>query len=615
MNRQHVIAYFSMEIGLETGIPTYAGGLGVLAGDTIRSAADLRVPMIAVTLLHRKGYFYQRLDPTGRQTEEPAEWVVEDFLEEMPQRAAVQIEGRTVAIRCWKHVVAGIGGGEVPVYLLDTDLPENADGDRTLTHFLYGGDPNYRLCQEVVLGIGGVRMLRALGCEDIERFHMNEGHASLLTLELLDEEARRAGRGTVTCTDIEAVREKCIFTTHTPVPAGHDQYPMDLVYRVLGQRRDFLDMHDALCVELVSRVLRRTEHFQDFEQGIQSGTTLNLTLLALNLSRYINGVAKRHGEVSRLLFAGYAIEAITNGVHAATWTSRPFQDLYDRHIPGWRLDNFSLRSALGIPREEVWEAHRQQKRLLIQHVNRQTNAGMDKDHLTLGFARRATAYKRPDLLFADIERLRGIAAKAGPLQVVYAGKAHPQDRAGKELIQRIFQARDALRPDVRVAYLENYDMELARDLTSGVDVWLNTPEPPLEASGTSGMKAALNGVPSLSILDGWWIEGHIEGITGWSIGEAGRGAEDRGDRTKDAACLYEKLEKPDRSDVLSGPGPVPGRDGPCDRAERFLLQHPQDGPAVCLERLFPLRLIRDSGVLTRSSCTTSGGGARLCWGR
>lgn len=542
MQRPHIIAYFSMEIGLESGIPTYAGGLGVLAGDTIRSAADLNVPLIAVTLLHRKGYFYQKLDPAGWQTEEPAEWVVEDFLEEMPQRAAVEIEGRTVTIRCWKYVVVGLSGGKVPVYLLDTDLPENTDWDRTLTHFLYGGDSHYRLCQEVVLGIGGVRMLRALNLQNIERFHMNEGHASLLTLELLDEEARGAGRTTVTCTDIEAVREKCIFTTHTPVPAGHDQFPIELAYRVLGQRRDFLDMHDALCVELVSRILRRTDHFQDFEQVSQSGTTLNLTFLALNLSRYINGVAKRHGEVARLLFAGYAIEAITNGVHATTWTSRPFQDLYDRHIPGWRQDNFSLRSALSIPKAEVWEAHQQQKGRLIQHVNRQTNAGMDKDHLTLGFARRATAYKRPDLLFTDIERLRSIATKAGPLQVVFSGKAHPQDHAGKELIQRIVQTRTTLKPNVRIAYLENYDMELARDLVSGVDVWLNTPEPPMEASGTSGMKAALNGVPSLSILDGWWIEGHIEGITGWSIGEAAPGSQERGDKTRDGACLYEKLE-------------------------------------------------------------------------
>jgi starch phosphorylase len=542
MSANHTIAYFSMEIGLEASIPTYAGGLGVLAGDTLRSAADLNVPMVGVSLLHRKGYCYQRLDATGWQTEDPVAWVVGDFLEEISQRATVTIEGRAVAIRCWKHVITGTGGGQVPVYLLDTDLPNNSDWDRTLTDHLYGGDPRYRLCQEVVLGIGGVRILRALGYTDIERFHMNEGHAGLLTLELLDEEARKAGRTSVTCADIEAVRGRCIFTTHTPVPAGHDQFPIDMVGRVLGPRLDFLDMHDALCMELVSRILHHPAHFHDFAEVTQSRTTLNMTFLALNLSGYVNGVAKRHAEVSRLLFAGYAINAITNGVHAVTWTSQPFRDLFDRHIPGWRQDNFSLRSALSIPRDEVWQAHMQAKQRLIHYANRQTNAGLDKDDLTIGFARRVTPYKRADLLFSDMERLRGIAARAGTLQVIYAGKAHPQDQAGKEMIQRIFRARDALRPDVRIAYVENYDMELARDLTSGVDVWLNTPEPPLEASGTSGMKAALNGVPSLSVLDGWWIEGHIEGKTGWSIGGDGRGAGSRADRDRDAGSLYAKLE-------------------------------------------------------------------------
>ena len=543
MGRPRSIAYFSMEVGLEAGIPTYAGGLGILAGDTIRSAADLDVPIVAVTLLHREGYFYQRLDGSGWQSEEPCEWVVEDFLEEMPGRAAVRIEGRLVAIRCWRRVVKGVGGGEVPVYFLDTDLPENDETDRRLSYALYCGAPEVRLGQEVVLGIGGVRMLRVLGYSGIERYHMNEGHASLLTLELLDEEARRAGRDTVSSADIEAVQEQCVFTTHTPVPAGHDQFPIELVGRILGGREDFLDMHDTLCIELVGRVLQRPEHFRDFEEVIRSGTTLNLTFLALNLSRYINGVAKRHAEVSRHLFAGYAIDAITNGVHAATWASRPFRGLYDRHIPGWRQDNFSLRSALSIPRDEIWAAHREAKDALIQLVNRETNAGMDRDYLTIGFARRATSYKRFDLLFSDLDRLRRIATSAGPLQVVYAGKAHPQDEEGKRLIQRIYQARHALKEEVRVAYLQNYDIELAKALTSGVDLWLNNPRPPLEASGTSGMKAALNGVPSLSILDGWWIEGCIEGVTGWSIGDGGPIGRERGDDAADASALYDALER------------------------------------------------------------------------
>lgn len=514
------VAYFSMEIGLHPAMPTYSGGLGILAGDIIRSAADLSIPMVAVTLIHRKGYFYQRLDASGWQREEPMEWAVDDFLEEMPERTSVTIEGRSIQIRAWKYEATGVDGYKAPVYFLDTDLPENSEWDRTLTHFLYGGDQRYRLCQEAILGIGGVRMLRAIDNQSIERFHMNEGHASLLTLELLDEEVRKAGRKSISHEDIEAVRKKCIFTTHTPVPAGHDQFPLDLVSRVLG-RREIYDMKDVFCCE-----------------GL-----LNMTYLALNLSHYVNGVAKKHGEVLRLMFAGYVIDAITNGVHAATWVATPFQELYDRYIPGWRQDNFSLRSALNITKQEVWKAHTESKKRLIQYVNRQTNVGMDMDFLTVGFARRATAYKRGDLLFRDIERLKSISLKAGNLQLIFAGKAHPHDQGGKELIRRIFQAKESLKNEIKIAYLENYDIELGKMMTSGVDLWLNTPQPPLEASGTSGMKAALNGVPSLSILDGWWIEGHIEGVTGWSIGENGRGTGQGHDPQKDAISLYNKLEQ------------------------------------------------------------------------
>jgi len=520
MNGQR-IAYFSMEIGFEARMPTYSGGLGVLAGDTIRAAADLRVPLVAVTLLYRKGYFRQRLETDGWQREEPVEWVPEDFLAEMPQRISVTIEGQTTQLRSWKYKVKGASGFIVPVYFLDADLPENSDWARTLTHCLYGGDAHYRLCQELILGIGGVRMLRGLGYDNIGRFHMNEGHASLLTLELLDEEAKKAGREAITADDVKLVREMCVFTTHTPVPAGHDQFPRDLACRVVGPRDDFFSLKEVSA----------------------DGTVLNMTYLALNLSRYINGVAKKHAEVSRLMFAGYAIDAITNGIHPATWVSEPFQELFDRFIPGWREDSFSLRYALVIPKQEFWQAHVRAKRQLIDHVNSETGIGMDPEVMTIGFARRASTYKRGDLLFQDLGRLRRIASEKGGLQVVYAGKAHPRDQGGKELIKRIFQARESLKQEIRIAYIEDYDMELGKRVTSGVDLWLNTPEPPQEASGTSGMKAAVNGVPSLSVLDGWWIEGHIEGLTGWSIGENGAREGGAGDRSKDAVSLYDKLEK------------------------------------------------------------------------
>jgi glycogen phosphorylase len=520
-NEQRSVAYFSMEIGIDEKVCTYSGGLGILAGDTIRSAADLKVPMVAVTLLYRKGYFRQKLLADGWQQEEPAVWTIEDSLEELPPRTTVLVEGRTLHLRSWKYDVKGTGDFTVPVYFLDADLPENSEWDRTLTHSLYGGDDHYRLCQEVILGIGGVRMLRALGHENIRSFHLNEGHAAILTLGLLDESAKRAGRGSVTQEDVEAVRGQCVFTTHTPVPAGHDKFPIDLARRVIGERDDFFGLEGVLY----------------------EGNTLNMTYLALNLSRYVNGVAKKHGEVSRLMFAGYSIEAITNGVHAATWVSEPFQRLFDRYIPIWRQDNFSLRYALSIPKQEVWDAHMEAKKRLIGFVNRETDAEMDEHVLTIGFARRATTYKRADLLFQDLERLKRISAEIGKIQVIYAGKAHPRDQEGKNLIKRIFRAKHALGNDIKIAYLENYNMTLGAAMTAGVDLWLNTPEPPMEASGTSGMKAALNGVPHLSVLDGWWIEGHIEGLTGWSIGNEVVGKGEHRDHSLDAPSLYEKLEK------------------------------------------------------------------------
>lgn len=520
MNNERTVAYFSMEIAVRPGMPTYSGGLGVLAGDTIRAAADLRVPMVAVTLLHRKGYFHQKLDASGWQTEEPVEWAPDDFLEPKSARTTVQIEGRTVHLRAWVDEVIGVTGYMVPVYFIDADLPENSPEDRRLTDCLYGGDARYRLCQEVLLGIGGVRLLRVLGYREIRRFHMNEGHASFLTLELLRERLGGDGGGRIPPQVIDDVRSQCVFTTHTPVPAGHDQFPMDLVRRVLGEE-PLLAHPELFCCD----------------------DKLNMTYLALNLSHYVNGVAKKHGEVSQHMFANYQIDSITNGVHAATWTSEPVQRLFDRYIPGWKSDVFSLRYALGIPPVELWAAHVENKRALVEFINREVNAGFDIDVFTLGFARRAAAYKRADLLLHAPDRLKAIAAAAGRLQVVYAGKAHPADQQGKELIQRICRAAPALKDAVRLVYLPNYDMTLAKLLTAGVDVWLNTPHPPLEASGTSGMKAALNGVPSLSILDGWWIEGWIEGVTGWSIGQPARSSDGTEDRSQDGPALYDKLER------------------------------------------------------------------------
>jgi starch phosphorylase len=529
MDGRKTIAYFSMEVGVDATVPTYSGGLGVLAGDTLRAAADLGVDMVGVTLLHRKGYLRQRLDASGWQTESAVDWPVAEFLREVPCRATVRLEGRAVVLRAWRRDVAGAGGGSVPVYFLDADLPENAAGDRALTDHLYGGDLRYRLSQEAVLGLGGVRMLRALGYApgDVDRYHMNEGHAALLGLELLREAAAAAGRDAVNWADVEAVRRACVFTTHTPVPAGHDQFPMDLVRAALGPQAFAADVDWRAIV-------------------CGDDGRFNMTLMALSLSHYVNGVAKRHAEVTRRMFARYAIDEITNGVHAATWVAPPVAALFDRHVPDWRRDNFGLRYALGIPPAELRDAHARAKAALLARVRQATGVTMAPDVLTLGFARRATAYKRADLIFQDPSRLRAIAQTAGPLQLVFAGKAHPADVEGKRMIQSIFAARDALAGHVRVAYLPDYDMELAGVMTAGADVWVNTPRPPLEASGTSGMKAALNGVPSLSVMDGWWAEGCIEGLTGWSIGADGfAAAANPGDveRADDAGQLYDKLER------------------------------------------------------------------------
>jgi glycogen phosphorylase len=539
------VAYFSMEIALENAMPSYSGGLGVLAGDTVRAAADIRLPMVAVSLLYRKGYFQQRLADDGAQTEESVDWEVEKFLQEEAPRVTVGLENRQVELRAWSYVVKGVRGYGVPVYFLDADLPNNEVRDRELTGSLYGGDPYYRLSQELLLGIGGVRMLRALGHTELMKYHMNEGHAALLTMELLEEETARVGRTSIKGEDIERVRSKCVFTTHTPVPAGHDKFPVEFLTRLYPEQARLFDGKDPAQVDLIRSILQVEQNYPDFQEAAKHGASVNMTYLALSLSNFVNGVAKLHGEVSRRMFPNVPIEAITNGVHAATWASPAFQDLFDRYIPSWREDNYSLRGALGLPAEDVWSSHLLAKHDLLEEVRRKTGLKLDPEAFTIGFARRATGYKRADLILKDLDRLRQIAKNAGAFQIVFAGKAHPADAGGKEIIKRIFKAKKALKKNVSIVFLDDYNLDLGGKLTSGGDLWLNTPQYPLEASGTSGMKAALNGVPSLSILDGWWVEGHIEGVTGWSIGASHRRDPEPdtvADNVADAESLYSKLE-------------------------------------------------------------------------
>ena len=501
------IAYFSMEIGIDEHIPTYSGGLGVLAGDTIKSCADLNVPLVGITLLSEKGYFYQKLDKEGNQRELPINFSVSNFLKLLPTKAIIKIEGRDVILRAWLYQYKGINGYVIPVFFLDANVDENDPWDRNLTKYLYGGDNRYRLAQEIILGIGGVRMLNNLGYTTIDKYHMNEGHAALSTLELYKE-----------LNNVEKVREQCVFTTHTPIAAGHDQFDISVAKHMIG---------DLLSESILEEI--------KFENR------LNMTRLALYFSHYINGVAKKHKEVSQQMFPGYSIESITNGVHASTWVSKPFQQLYDKYISGWHSDPYMLRSAFSINKDEIWKTHLNAKKILIDFVNDRYNVGMNYNDFTVGFARRQTEYKRPDLLISSPERLMDIAKNVGPIQIIYSGKAHPNDETGKKSIKKIFETMKTFDASIKIAFIHNYNMTIGKIITAGVDLWLNTPRRPMEASGTSGMKAAHNGVPQFGTLDGWWIEGCIENITGWSIGPEIT-EDEKSDDEIDKNDLYNKLE-------------------------------------------------------------------------
>ena len=502
------IAYFSMEIGVKSDVPTYSGGLGVLAGDVIRSSADLRIPLIAVTLVSKKGYLIQKITPDGRQLEYPDEWEPSRFMKLLPTTVTLKIGGRNVKVGAWVYDQDSLTGGIVPVLFLTSDLEGNAPDDRGITDYLYGGDETYRLKQEIVLGIGGMKILEALNV-NVKKYHMNEGHSSLLTLELLRRDENNADR----------TRDLCVFTTHTPVQAAFDKFSYDLVSGML-----------------------ETEVSEDTLKEYAGPDCLNMTLLALNLSKYTNGVTEAHMEYSRKLFPGYHIQGITNGVHSYTWTCQYFRQLYDRYIRGWANEPDLLVRVDAVPNEELWEAHLKAKKELIDFVTQRTSLRMDVDALTIGFARRATEYKRATMIFSDLCKLQEVKRQR-KIQMIFAGKAHPRDEMGKRLIRDIYGYIERLKNEIEIVYLENYDMEMAGKLTSGTDVWLNTPLPPYEASGTSGMKAAHNGVINFSVLDGWWIEGCVEELTGWAIGPSPNEAVSEDDRRKrELEDLYNKLE-------------------------------------------------------------------------
>ncbi len=511
------IAYFSMEIALRSEIHTYAGGLGVLAGDTARSAADLELPMVFVSLVSRAGYVRQEINPEGRQVTRSNPWAPETFTDRLDAMVTVRIEGREVWIRPWLYRLASPLGHSVPVVLLDTDLDQNSPDDRHITDHLYGGDDAYRLKQEIVLGVGGARMLQALGF-NIYTYHLNEGHAALLTLHLLryfrqPTEDVESGESRY---DYAQVRERCMFTTHTPVEAALDKFPYPLVQRLLD---DYIEIAELT-------------RFAGEE-------SLNMTQLALRLSGRINGVSERHAETTRRIFPGYRVRAITNGVHAPTWTHASFARLYQAKFPHWAHEPEVLTRADQLSDDSIWNAHQEAKRDLLVQIKDGSAVILQPDVPLIGFARRITEYKRPDLLFGDLDRITAIVRKR-PFQVVFAGIAHPSDIQGQNLIEAINHHIRQVANTIPIVFLPNYDIRIAATLVAGADIWLNTPLPPLEASGTSGMKAALNGVLNLSVLDGWWREAHIEGVTGWAIGNADVGPNMHVNHVED---LYLKLEQ------------------------------------------------------------------------
>lgn len=504
-----------MEIAIDPAIPTYSGGLGVLAGDTIRAAADLGVPMVAVTLLHRKGYVRQTLSEHGEQIESPEHWIPEQLLTRCQPIVDVPVKDRVIRVQAWKRREVGVTGHVVPILFLDTDVEENSAEDRRITDSLYGGDNGLRLMQELVLGVGGGRMLRALGYPPETIHHMNEGHAAFLLLDKIP------GDGYNTEGQLEELRQRTVFTTHTPVPAGHDVFTVDHVNAVLAP-----------------------EHLQKAATVFHDGY-LNMTRLAMRYAGTVNAVSRKHMDVTKSMFPESEVLGITNGVHAVRWTSPPFARLFDKYVPGWRQRSEQLRQVTLVPVEEIQEAHRDARNTFLKAIEAKVGMPFGGAGIVIGFARRATEYKRPLLIFNDLPRLQRMAEKFGPINLIFAGKAHPRDDWGKQLIRAVHELGSKGGDLVRVAFLPNYEVGLAAQMVAGVDMWLNTPRAPLEASGTSGMKCALNGVPSLSIADGWWLEGGIDGVTGWvvrsSLNEGGVPPMEQDHA--DADALYHKLEE------------------------------------------------------------------------
>jgi len=497
-----VVAYLSAEIGLWSDLHTYSGGLGVLAGDHVKSAADRGVELVAVTLLYREGYGRQHLDSKGNQSETYPEIDPSEHLTDTGVELALPLDGTTLNARVWVTQVTGISGHVVPVYFIDTRHDLNKTEHAALGNRLYGGDDSTRLRQEYLLGVGGIRILKALGDWPLKGLHLNEGHCTFAAIEMLSQGWTLA-----------ELSRRTLFTTHTPVPAGHDRFSWQDVDAVVGNLLP--------------------ENVRSFDGCEES---CSMSHLAIALAGQVNAVSNLNAWVASTMFEGTHIEPITNGVHHLTWTTPPMKEIFDEHLHGWRNDPAILSHAGKIPDSALISARQQARAVLRDLVNASTGVELHEDRLTIGFARRFATYKRANLVFSDLERLRKIGA--GKIQFVFAGKAHSRDEGGKQLIRDIFAGAEQISDEIPVAFLEDYSMATGLAMTGGVDIWLNNPVRPMEASGTSGMKAAMNGVPNFSILDGWWPEACEHGVNGWAIGKA----EDDRDDQRDVDSLYSVLE-------------------------------------------------------------------------
>ena len=494
------VGYFTAEIGLRSDLHTYSGGLGVLAGDHVKSAADAGIPLVGLTLLYRKGYAKQNLDSEGNQSETYPEIDPADFLFDTEVEISLPLDGRKIHAKIWKSEIFGTSGKIVPVFFLDTLHGKNSIEHQELGMTLYGGDDSTRIRQEYLLGVGGVRALLTLGY-DISGLHLNEGHCTFAALEMLNQGWSR-----------EELASRTLFTTHTPVPAGHDRFRWEDVEHVLG------DLLPA-----------------DAKEIAKSGDSCSMSHLGIGLCGQVNAVSGLNTKVAKKMFPGTNIHPITNGVHHITWTSDPFKSLFDKETEEWRADPTHIRK-MKLSDEDLLITKEKSRNELRYFVEKETGVQLDPEKLTIGFARRFASYKRANLIFKNLVRLRNIGSNK--IQFVFSGKAHPKDLGGKKLIKSIYDGGRKIQHEIPVVFLENYSMHTGLLMTAGSDVWLNNPIRPMEASGTSGMKAALNGTPNCSILDGWWPEACIHGKNGWAIGAG----EDERDDDRDATNILDVLE-------------------------------------------------------------------------